>query len=264
MAWRFLKHFGLNKASNLLDDFTGAVVAFDPETASRSQLAMMEEELDRLGYRLAEAEEEVRRERQETREIETKYEKYLSAAGSLEEQVLNETNPDERERLEMSLSRIITRLEELKPEIEREKQEDQDVEAWSRELRTSFEDLAGKLKTAHRDLKSAQRQMELAQLQRDRAREANRRAKEAAGMVNSMSAMSVALDKMNQQTARARAEADTLNLKAGLFRADQLEDDPNIAKALSHAERGAGPPSSLSDRLAALKGVDEPKRLKAV
>lgn len=263
MVWRFLKNFGATKASTMLEDFAGAVVAFDPETASRTQIAMMEDELDRLGLRLAEAEEEARREREETAEIEHKYEKYLKAAGVLETQLADEQDPDEVGRLEASLSRIVSRLEELKSEIEREQREDQEVTVWCNELRDAFETLAQKLRTAHHDLRSAQRQMETAKLQRDRAQEANRRAKEAAGMVNSMNAMSVALDKMNEETARARAEADTLNLKANLFRTDQLDDDPHIARALARADTGTAGGGSLSDRLNALRGNSGPKRLPA-
>jgi hypothetical protein len=39
----------------VLEEFASAVVAFDPETASRAQIAMMQTELHKLGRRLAEA-----------------------------------------------------------------------------------------------------------------------------------------------------------------------------------------------------------------
>ena len=49
MVWRFLKQYGMSKASDVLDEFASAVVAFDPEVASRAQIKMMEAELRKLG-----------------------------------------------------------------------------------------------------------------------------------------------------------------------------------------------------------------------
>jgi hypothetical protein len=83
-------------------------------------------------------------------------------------------------------------------------------------------------------------------------------------MTSSISTLSVALDAMNRQTAQLRAETDTLQFKAGLFQAEQLENDPHIAAALDAARGRSGRSrQSLSERLAALDGHPAPRHLTA-
>ncbi|WP_299394281.1 hypothetical protein [Pelagibius sp.] len=264
MVWRFLKHFGMNKATGVLEDFTAAVVAFDPETASRAQIDMMQAELHKLGRRLAEAEAEVRREHEETAALRRTYEEYLKAAQMLEAKLREEESGQTRAEIEASLTKVITKLEHLKPEIEREEQEDQEVEAWRAELRRSFEELGEKLRQSQSELTAAKRQLEMARLRKERAEVQDRRAQEAAGVTGSISALSVALDAMNQQTAKLRAESETLQLKTGLFQTEQLESDPHFAAALTAARGTAGKEKkSLSERLAALNGRSAPHHLSA-
>ena len=264
MVWRFLKHYGVNKATEVLEDFTSAVVAFDPETASKAQIAMMEAELKKLGNRLAEAEAEVQREHRETRDIERSYQQYLQAAQVLHSKLESADDEDKCAELELSLGKVIDKLEQLKPEIERERKEDQEIELWRSELRSSFEELALKVRRAQGELVSARRQMDMAKLQKQRADSRHRQSQEAAGLSSSMSSLSVALDAMNRETAKVRAETEALKLKADLFKIDQLDSDPNVAMALAQARGGdAGGKRSLADRLAALRDQEPPRRLNA-
>ena len=160
MVWRFLKHYGMNKATDVLDEFASAVVAFDPQAASKAQVALMEVELNKLGKRLAEAEAELRREHRETLDLKQSYEQHLQAAQVLDAKLSSEETTTKTAEIEASLAKIIDKLERLKPEIEREEREDQEVEAWHSELRGSFEELAKKIRGAQSDLRSAHRQME--------------------------------------------------------------------------------------------------------
>ncbi len=262
MVWRFLKHYGMSKAADVLDEFASAVVAFDPKAASKAQVALMEAELGKLGNRLAEAEMELQREHRETEELRRSYDQYLQAAQILEAKLSDAEDPAAASETEASLAKIIDKLEQLKPEIEREEREDEEVEAWRRELRRAFEELAQKIRRANAELKTAHRQMDMARLQKERALEQDRRAKEAAGLTSSIGGLSVALDSMNQETSRIRAEAETLKLKAGLLQTETLDTDPNIAAALAAARGKTGAArGSLSDRLSALSGPGGKQKL---
>ena len=86
MVWRFLKHYGVAKANEVLDEFAQSVVAFDPASASKAEVAGMEE-LARLGHRLVEAEQEVQREHGETEQLKTSYAELLSAARIIEDEL---------------------------------------------------------------------------------------------------------------------------------------------------------------------------------
>jgi chromosome segregation ATPase len=253
----------MTKATDVLDDFAAAVVAFDPQSASKAQVAMMEAELSELGSRLAEAEAEVQREHRETQELKQSYEQYLQAAQILQAKLSEGKDPAEAAETEASLAKVLDKLEQMKPEIEREEREDQEVAEWRSELRLSFEELGQKIRSAHTELKSAHRQMEMASLHKDRVLEQDRRAREAAGLTSSISSISVALDAMNQETSKVRAETEALKLRAGLLQPISLDSDPNIAAALA-AARGAPAidRDSLSQRLAALSGGGEMTKLK--
>ena len=253
MVWRFLKHYGMNKATEILDEFATAVVAFDPQAASHAQVAMMETELAKLGNRLAEAEAELRREHQETQALKQSYEQYLQAAQILEAKLTDGTDGADTAETEASLAKIIDKLEQMKPEIGREEREDAEVEAWRSELRQAFEELGQKIRSAHTELQSARRQMDMANLRKDRALEQDRRAREAAGLTSSLSSLSVALDAMNQETSKVRSETEALKLKAGVLQADRLDSDPNVAAALAEVRgKPALDRGSLSERLATL------------
>ena len=152
MIWRFLSRLGKKQAGNALETFTQAIVAFDPETASDAQISLMEEELDKLGRRVGQAEQAVRKDHEETAALVQQYDKYMSAAERLEGQ-LGAADDAQRESLEASLEKLVRELENLQPEIDRERQEDAEAEAFSVELRESYDQAAEKLKQAKPNLR---------------------------------------------------------------------------------------------------------------
>lgn len=246
MVWRFLKHYGVAKANEVLDEFAQSVVAFDPANASKAQIAAMEGELAKLGHRLVEAEQEVKREHRETRQLQDSYSELLSAARVLEEELEGLDDPAARGAKEATLETIVVELERLKPEIDREAAEDHEVEAWRTELRRAYDELAGKIRSAHDELKSARRQMDMANLQRQRA-------ELRGGLGATLSTLTTALDAMNRETARVRSEAEVLKMRADVLGGDRIAQDPGVAEALAKARgqsRVGG--QSLSSRLSAL------------
>ena len=252
MACRFLNHYRIGKASEVLEEFTSAVVAFDPDTTSKAQIAMMQAELETLGKRVVEAKAEVKREHGETEELQRTYDRYLEAARVLERRLETANDTERRGELEGSLAKLIEQLERLKPELAREQEEDREADIWAGELRASFEDLAAKLHHAE-GVRSARRPVETAKLQRQRAAERHRRSSAAARLTTALSTISVALDAMNKETARVRAESDALQLQAKVLQGDRLEHDPHIAAALNVASpRQLLDRRSLRDRLARL------------
>lgn len=245
MVWRFLKHYGVAKANDVLDEFAQQVVAFDPATASKAQVAGMEQELAKLGHRLVESEQEVQREHRETKQLESTYGELLSAARIVEDDLAGLEGAARAEK-EATLETIVVELERLKPEIEREMGEDREVDAWRAELRRAYDELAGKIRTARQELTSAKRQMDMANLQRQRA-------ELRGGIGQTLATMTTALDAMNRETARVRSETEVLKMRADVMGGDRIAHDPGVADALAKARgqsRVTG--QSLSSRLSAL------------
>lgn len=252
MIWRFLSRLGKKQAGNALETFTQAIVAFDPETASDAQISLMEEELDKLGRRVGQAEQAVRKDHEETAALVQQYDKYMSAAERLEGQ-LGAAEDAQRESLEASLEKLVRELENLQPEIDRERQEDAEAEAFSVELRESYDQAAKKLKQAKTNLQKAQRRMEQAKLKKERADDRAQGVREAAGLSSSMGGLQTALTAMEKEAEKSETETRSAELKIGAFGKKEISDDPNIAAALDGTDTKALPQTSAKDRLAALR-----------
>ena len=260
MIWKFLSRVGKKQAGNALESFTQAVVAFDPETASEAQISIMEEELDKLGKRVGKAEMDVKKDHEETQALLSQYDRYLAAAERLEGQLdgaeegqLDGAEEGQRPALEESLEKLVSELERLNPEIERERQEDQEAEAFAAELRQAYDTAAEKLKQAQTQLKQAQRKMEQARMKKERALERAEGVRQAAGLSSSLGGLDTALNAMEKETEKAETTSRAAELKIGAFGQTEITDDPNIAAALEAAEKPALPASSSRDRLAALR-----------
>jgi len=252
MIWRFLSRVGKKQAGNALETFTQAVVAFDPETASEAQISLMEEELDKLGVRVGKAEQAVKKDHEETQALLTQYNRYMSAAERLEAQ-LQQADDNERTSLDGSMAKLIDELERLQPEIDREKQEDQDAESFAAELRQAYDEAAEKLKKAKTQLTQAQRRMEQAKLQKERSEERAQSVRESAGLSSSMGGLDTALSAMEKESEKAENASRAAELKIGAFGKQEITDDPNISAALEAGSRLTLPEASASDRLAALR-----------
>lgn len=254
MILRFLSRIGKKQAVNALEQFTQAVVAFDPETASEAQISLMEEQLDELGRRVAVAEQAVRKDHEETEALQKQYDRYLSAAERIEGQLHDESADDaQRQSLEASLDKLVTELENLRPEIEREQQEDREAEAFAAELREAYNQAAEKLKQAKTQLQKAQRRMEQARLKQQRAEERAQSVRETAGLTSRMSGLQTALAAMEKEADEADAATRVAELKIDTFSKKEISDDPNISSALNEVDGLAKPKGSARNRLAALR-----------
>ena len=145
-------------------------------------------------------------------------------------------------------------LEQMAPEIEREKKDAADAKDFLETLESTYAEAGGKLRSARSDLERAQRDMGRASQQREQADRHAEAARRAAGLVNTTSSLTVALKAMQDAAAKDLASADAAMSKAKLLKPTQPEkEDPNIAAALAAASGKPTAPQSLSERLARLR-----------
>jgi len=250
----FLRNFAGVKADNAVQAGVEALVRWDPEGASEAELRTMEQHLDDLGRQVAMARQAYDKERREADQIEALSRQRMAAAEQLQGQIATEADPARRAALERSLETLVSMLEGMAPEINREKQDATDAKEFLEMLENAYAQAGGKLKQARSELERARRDMVRAGQQRETAERQADAARHAAGLTRSTSGLTVALNAMQEAAQRDLASADAAMAKAKLLRPTRPEqDDPNIAAALEAAAGKSPAPQGLSERLAALR-----------
>ena len=231
-----------------------ALVRWDPKSASEAELRTMEQRLDDLGREVAMARQSYDKEQREADTIQALSQQRMAAAEQLQQQVDAENDPARKATLERSLETLVSMLEQMTSEVEREKSEAVDAKDYLVMLEQTYAEAGGKLKTARSELERAQRDMARAAQQREQADRQAEAARRAAGLASQTSSLTVALKAMQDAAQKDLASADAKMSKAKLLRPTRPEqDDPNIAAALATAAGKPPAPQSLSERLAALK-----------
>ena len=250
----FLKNLAGVKMDKAAQAGVEALVRWDPKSASEAELRTMEQNLDALGREVALARQGYDREKREADAIQALSHQRMAAAEQLQQQMNNESDPTRKAAVERSLSTLVGMLEQMTPEVEREKRDETDAKDYLQMLEQTYAEAGGKLKTARSELERAQRDMARAAQQREQADRQAEAARRAAGLASQTSSLTVALKAMQDAAQKDLGSADAQMSKARLLRPTRPEeDDPNIAAALRAASGQPPVPTSLTDRLAALK-----------
>ena len=253
MSINFLRNLVGVKTDQAVQGAMETLVKWDPKGATEAEMRTMEQQLDGLGRRVAEARQIFQKEKREADEVAALSNQRMAAAEALSTQIEAATG-DRKAALEKSLGTLLTMIEDMAPDVAREKQEADDAQEFLELLETNYNDAGAKLKTARAELQNAQRNMQRADQQREMAERRAEASRQAAGLTGATSSLNVALKAMQDAAQKDLASADAANLKARMLAPTKPEqEDPNIAAALAAASGKAPAPTSLADRLAALK-----------
>ncbi|MFT8245383.1 hypothetical protein [Roseomonas sp. BN140053] len=250
----FIRNLVGVKTDQAVNNAVEAIVRWDPKSATEAELRTMEQHLDQLGMRVAEARQAYDKEKKEADTIQALSQQRFAAAEQLQTRAEAEADPTRRAELEKSLATLLSMLEEMAPEVEREKQDAVDAAEFLQTLQQTYDQAGQKLRAARTDLTRAQLDMTRADAQREAAERRAEAARQAAGLSGATSGLNVALKAMQDAAARDLAHAEAANAKAKLLTPTRPEkDDPNIAAAMAAASGAGSTPTSLGDRLAALR-----------
>lgn len=250
----FLKNLAGFKAEQVAEAGIGLYAKIDPQGLTEAELRTMEEALDRLGLEVAAAQQSADKEKKEADAISTLLRQRMAAAELLQTRASAEADPARKAKLEQSLNSLLAMLEQMTPEVEREEREAEEAAEFLTSLRETYQEAATRLKGARAELEAAQRDMKKAEMNRQRAEREAESARVAAGLSQRASGLGTALKAMREQAERDNAQASSQSMKAKLLKPTKPEqDDPDIAAALAAASGAAPAPSSVGDRLAALK-----------
>ncbi|WP_027184378.1 hypothetical protein [Desulfovibrio inopinatus] len=250
--FQFVKNFGKQKAQDAGKSIVQSLASWDPEAASAAEIESMEERLNSLTQKVAEARQSYQKEKKEADEIEALYNQRLKAAEILQEKL---TADPGNSQIETAMEQVVATLEEMQPDIEREIQEAEEAKAFMQELEDVAKIAADKLKTARKTLDAAKRDMERAKIREGQAKEQSERAAELAGLRKQSDDLGSALDAMRREADKANAQADAARTKAKLLAPTKQETVGNdaLAEAMKEAAGEPAKPTAISDRLAALK-----------
>ncbi len=251
---KFVKNMFGVKMDQAVEAGIEALVRWDPKSASEAELRTMEQHLDELGREVALARQSFAREQKEADAIVTLSQQRMAAAEQLQREKATEADPARKAALEKSLATLVSMLEQMAPEVEREKQDAIDAKEFLDMLEGTYAEAGGKLRTAKSELDRAQRDMGRADQQRAQAERQAEAARRAAGLASTTSSLTVALKAMQDAASKDLASADAAMSKARLLKPTKPEqDDPNIAAAMAAAQGKPSQPQTLDERLAALR-----------
>jgi chromosome segregation ATPase len=239
-----------------------ALVQWDPTAATEAELRTMEQHLDELGVQVAQARAAYEREQKEADAMTRLSQQRMAAAEKLEQQLAAEADPARKAEFERSLETLVSMLEQMAPEVDREAGDAVDARELLEMLENAYAQAGTKLKAARSELSRAHRDMARADQRRTMAERRAEGARQAAGLAGATSGLSVALKAMQDRAAKDLAAAEAANTKAKLLQPTRPEqDDRNIAAALA-AVSGAQPaPANLTGRLAAIRQRHAPAAL---
>src|SRR3954454_23379468 len=165
----FIRNLVGVKTDQAVNGAIEAMVRWDPKSATEAELRTMEQHLDELGRRVAEARIAYDREKREADAIQLLSQQRMAAAEQLQSRLQSETDPGRKAELERSLATLVGMLEQMAPDVDRERQDAQDAGEFLRSLEETYEQAGQKLKGARDSLNRAQRDMVRAGQQRDMA-----------------------------------------------------------------------------------------------
>lgn len=253
MGWikmtAFIGGFGKKKLEQTAQTINDGLASWDPETASEVEIEMMIGKLEGITGQLAEAKVDYAREKKEADAALVEFEKQMKIAERIQEAL--EEEPDNAEYAE-ALNDVLSTLEELKPELEREQQEAAEAEEIYRELEQIAEMYAEKLKTARATLEAGKRDMKKAQLREQRSLEREDRTKELAGLKNGTDELGSALKAFQRNADKANTAAEASEIRADLLKPKEKKSSAVLERFAAEVT-GDEKPTNVNDRLAALR-----------
>jgi ribosomal protein S15P/S13E len=250
----FVRNFIGVKGDNAAAGVVKALVQLDPESATIADLRTMEQDLDKAGGMIAKLRADLAHEQIEYDSIGGQYHELMAAAELLQKRIADPgTAEAQRPSLNTSLASLVEKIEQMAPELDRDKKDVESTRALLSEAEAVYQQKAEALTNAKKNLDSARHDLQHARIEEERSAERARQAAAVAGLgASPTSGLTVALNVMQQSAQEARQRAEAMNMKAqALSHLKEATADQNVAAALAEVRGTAS--KSLTDRLSALR-----------
>lgn len=237
----FITNYISAKVRDIQEGAVRLVAKWDPESVGEAQLAEWDATAREMASTAAKAGHDAKAARDSLANIRSNIERYTAAA----EKLAGAGNED-------AANKAADQALEWQGRLEQAEAEAQDAELWSKETLAAAQNaqrlvMEGKTKIeqAKRDQARALQEAKIAEQRRaDRER--------MAGLSKGISGADAAINAMSANAANARQKAAADNIRSGVL-GQAVEADVAIKAALAEVDGGPRP-TSLQDKLAALKG----------
>ena len=252
MSVAFIRNLAAIHLDGAVQSALDAIVRWDPEGSSLADLRTMDQNLDAIGIKVAEAQVKLDEETRQADVARGSYNQRVAAIGVMKAGLAAETDPAARADKEAKVRAFAVETKRYEDAAKKEIADQERATAILARYRQAQETAATALKGKREQMERSRQDLELARQRKADAEQAARDASEAAGLAPASRGVDIALKAINEATARANAEADAITRKADLLRPTKESDDPFVAEAMAKAA-GKKPEQSLDELMADLK-----------
>ncbi len=237
----FIKNYGKATAESLSDGIVNLAASVDANGVSEAAIKQKQEEHALLVKQLVEAQVELKREKQEFVDIETAYNKKMTAAERAA------AAGDDAAAVELADA-----VEKMLPKLEKERKEFENAERWLTEIQQAADEVAKELLGLRAQINEVKAATKEAELAADRAKKEQARAEQLAGLRKSGNKFDVAMAALQKQADDKNKEAEAARITAEQLRQPTVTISSAASKYLDEVS-DAPATESLQDRLARLK-----------
>lgn len=262
MSFNFFKNFAIVKAEQVEEGMINLAATLDKEGVAEAAIKQKMDEHQARIVMQQEATTSYEKEKLEyDRELEL-YNRYMAAAEKIQNTLAGiaeaksqpsvtsttEMTTDEAE-LNADLAKILDKIEQRLPILEKEKQEYLEAEKWLKEIKDAVSEIAKDLLALRETVNQAKQDIAKAELDKERNRKRAEQAEVIAGLRKNGNKFDVAINALKNSAAKQQAEAEQYRIKA-----ESLTLPPDTSTLLDkYSTEAPVVTESLADRFAKLK-----------
>jgi hypothetical protein len=231
------------------ESLVGALVAFDPETATQVDRDALAEKIQEVAKKFAAAKQDYDKEQNDVVVKQGQINEYLATldvmVGQLERQEISQSVFDD----------FYAGIEESQAQLVQEQEEAAEAKAVKDELDDILKILTQQLNDFDRVTSKALRDVKLAQSQVEKEKLKAERQSELANLKNGLGAESTAVKKLQEIAKKAKIDAEAAKTVREITAKPQSQDE-KMAAIMAQAKQASAPPAntmSAAERVAALK-----------
>lgn len=251
MSFNFFKNFAKVKGEQLEEGLVNLAVALDNEAAAESAIKQKIEEHEARISMLQEANASYRKEQREYEQEQVFFDRLMNEAEAI--QSLLDKGEGDTVQLNKDLTKIVDKIEERAPILDREKAEAEEAKQWLDEMQTAVDEISKELLTLRETVNKAKQEIQRAELEKEKQRKKAEQAEVLAGLKKSGNKYDTALNALKKTAEKNQAEAEKYKLKAESLKKDPGNDVTNIIGKYSEQADTSFTNMTASERLAKLK-----------